>query len=95
MSLRPWLYRPLKPLHPADPLTVLSVENTTVISVPEITLVTASPEEMLDRVHVVPTSGRGSGVTCRAKVNVASPFERLRSPELPTSNADTPPSTSR
>ena len=77
-----WLYRPLKLLHPADPLTVLSVENTMVISVPEITLVTASPEEMLDRVHIVPMSAMGSGVTSRANVNVASPVERLRSPAL-------------
>ena len=65
------------------------------ISVPEITLVTTSPEEMLETVHIVPTSGMDSGVTCGAKVNVVSPFERLRSPEVPISNADTPPSTSR
>ena len=44
-----------EPLHPAEPDTVLSVENTRVTSVPvQITLDTASPEAMLESVHVVP-----------------------------------------
>ena len=89
------MYVPLKRLHPADPESVSSAANAAVISVPETTLVTASPAAMLVSVHVVPTSGRGSGGTSRENDSVASPFTSRRLPPASTSKPVTPPSTSR